>query len=97
MVKLIGNYVLQEIIGKGQFGEVYKGFHKDNQIEVAIKSIKRKNLDGKCYELLENEIKALLKCNNNINITTLYDINKTTNNIYLVMEYCEGGDLQKIS
>ena len=63
---------------------------------MAIKSIKRKNLDGKCYELLENEIKALLKCNSNTNITTLFDINKTSNNIYLVMEYCEGGDLMNL-
>ena len=96
MVKVIDNYVLQNIIGKGQFGEVYLGFHKETKEKVAVKLMKRDKISGKYQELLENEIKAMLKCNSNPNIIQLFDIKKTTNNIYLIMEYCNGGDLQNI-
>lgn len=94
MVKIVDNYVLQRIIGKGQFGEVYKGYHKKTLKDVAIKAVNRKKLKGKFYELLENEIKVLRSCEN-INIIKLYDIKKTSNNIYLMLEYCNEGDLMQ--
>ena len=94
MVKIVDNYVLQRIIGKGQFGEVYKGYHKKTLKDVAIKAVNRKKLKGKFYELLENEIKVL-RCCENINIIKLYDIKKTSNNIYLMLEYCNEGDLMQ--
>lgn len=92
MVKIVENYVLERVIGKGQFGQVYKGYHKITKMDIAVKSVSRKNLRGKFYELLENEIKVLKCCNNN-NIIKLYDIKKTANNIYLMIEYCNEGDL----
>lgn len=46
------------------------------------------------YELLENEIWALRKCKN-VNIIWLLDIKKTQNNIYLMMEYCNEGDMKE--
>ena len=46
------------------------------------------------YELLENEIWALRKCKN-VNIIRLLDIKKTQNNIYLMMEYCNEGDMKE--
>jgi serine/threonine-protein kinase ULK/ATG1 len=47
---------------------------------------------GKFTELLESEIQVLKSCKNN-NIIQLIDIKKTANNIYLVLEYCNEGDL----
>ena len=94
MVKIVDNYVLERVIGKGQFGEVYKGYNKTNGEDIAVKTVNRKNLKGKFYELLENEIKVLRSCNN-ANIIKLYDIKKTANNIYLILEYCNEGDLMK--
>ena len=94
MVKIIENYVLERVIGKGQFGQVYKGYHKVTKMDIAIKSVSRKQLKGKFYELLENEIKVLKCCNNN-NIIKLYDIKKTANNIYLMIEYCNDGALYR--
>ncbi len=61
---------------------------------MAVKAVNRKKLKGKFYELLENEIKVLRSCNN-VNIIKLYDIKKTANNIYLMLEYCNEGDLEK--
>lgn len=94
MVKVVDNYVLERVIGKGQFGEVYKGYNKITGEDIAVKTVSRKNLKGKFYELLENEIKVLRTCNNP-NIIKLYDIKKTKNNIYLILEYCNEGDLMQ--
>lgn len=94
MVKIVDNYILERVIGKGQYGEVFKGYKKDTNEDVAIKAVNRKNLKGKFYELLENEIKVLRICNN-VNIIKLYDIKKTSNNIYLMIEYCNEGDLMQ--
>lgn len=99
MPKVIDNYVLEQKIGSGQFGDVYKGYNKDTLADIAIKVIRRESLKGialldvgKFSELLENEIKVL-KCCNCPNIIRLYDLKKTTNNFYLIMEYCNEGDL----
>jgi serine/threonine-protein kinase ULK/ATG1 len=94
MVKIVDDYVLQRQIGRGQFGEVYKGYHKVTLKDVAVKAVNRSKLKGKFYELLENEIKVLRCCDNN-NIIKLYDIKKTKNNIYLMLEYCNEGDLME--
>lgn len=59
---------------------------------MAIKAIRRDNLQGKFIELLENEIRVLRSCDN-INIMKLYDLKKTSNNYYLILEYCNEGDL----
>lgn len=93
MPKIIEHYVLERKIGKGQFGEVFKGFDKNTNVDIAVKVIDRKQLKGKFVELLENEIKVLRSCNNE-NIIKLYDLKKTSNNIYLILEYCNEGDLQ---
>lgn len=92
MVKVVDNYVLEREIGKGQFGKVYKGYNKVTGEDIAVKTVSRANLKGKFYELLENEIKVLRTCNN-VNIIKLFDIKKTKNNIYLILEYCNEGDL----
>lgn len=92
MPKIVDNYVLERKIGSGQFGEVFKGYNKITNVDIAIKSVKRELLKGKFHELLENEIKVLRSCNND-NIIKLYDLKKTQNNIYLILEYCNEGDL----
>ena len=48
---------------------------------------------GKFKELLESEIKVLKSCENP-HIVKLYDMKKTSNNFYLVLEYCNDGDLE---
>lgn len=39
--KIIDHYEMRELIGSGQFGEVFKGFDKHSHREVAIKAMKR--------------------------------------------------------
>ncbi len=46
MPKLIDNYVLNRKIGAGQYGEVYKGYDRANNNDIAVKAIKRENVKG---------------------------------------------------
>lgn len=46
MPKLIDNYVLSRKIGAGQYGEVYKGYDRATNNDIAVKSIRRENVKG---------------------------------------------------
>ena len=74
--------------------KVFKGYHKDSNRDIAVKVIKRSLIKGKLSSLLDNEIKILSTCKNP-NILKLYDIRKTQNNFYLMLEYCNEGDLKQ--
>jgi len=91
----IYEYNSKDLIGHGAFAVVYKGRVKmrPNQI-VAIKAITKKNL-AKSQNLLGKEIKILkeLTLLQHENVVALLDCKETSNHVYLVMEYCNGGDL----
>ena len=90
------------MIGQGQYGRVYKAVKRTNiasnnqeQNVFAIKiipSIKMKK-NPKLKELLKNEVEILstLKHKNIIQFEELFVWEKK---IYMVYEYCEGGDLE---
>ncbi|XP_029467236.1 serine/threonine-protein kinase ULK2 isoform X2 [Rhinatrema bivittatum] len=85
-------YSRKDLIGHGAFAVVFKGRHrKKTDWEVAIKSINKKNL-SKSQILLGKEIKILKELQHE-NIVALYDVQEMSNSVYLVMEYCNGGDL----
>nr|CAD2158579.1 unnamed protein product [Meloidogyne enterolobii] len=83
-----------EVIGHGAFAVVYKGRHKETNKEVAIKAIAKKNL-SKAKNLLTKEIKILqeLKGLQHENLVSLLRCVETPTHVYLVMEYCNHGDL----
>ncbi|XP_063000462.1 serine/threonine-protein kinase ULK1 isoform X2 [Elgaria multicarinata webbii] len=82
----------KDLIGHGAFAVVFKGRHKEKpEVEVAIKCINKKNL-AKSQTLLGKEIKILKELKHE-NIVALYDFQEMANSVYLVMEYCNGGDL----
>eukprot|EP00573_Skeletonema_grethae_P009088 CAMPEP_0201696848 /NCGR_PEP_ID=MMETSP0578-20130828/8359_1 /ASSEMBLY_ACC=CAM_ASM_000663 /TAXON_ID=267565 /ORGANISM="Skeletonema grethea, Strain CCMP 1804" /LENGTH=1014 /DNA_ID=CAMNT_0048182879 /DNA_START=384 /DNA_END=3428 /DNA_ORIENTATION=- len=109
-VKVAAGYVLQQRLGSGSFASVYKGIKLDEyrqsvkngqppppQSIAAIKAISRqsKKLTKKVLENLELEI-AILRTYRHPNICCLHDVQKTERHIYLVLEYCGGGDLQRL-
>ncbi|XP_065561885.1 serine/threonine-protein kinase ULK2-like isoform X2 [Artemia franciscana] len=61
---------------------------------VAIKSITKKNIP-KAQNLLGKEVKILKELTevHHENIVALLDCKESTNHVFLVMEYCNGGDL----
>ncbi|KAJ4490043.1 other/ULK/ULK protein kinase [Lentinula aciculospora] len=85
-------YVITSEIGRGSFAIVYKGSHEETHKQVAIKTVKRDKLSAKLFDNLRSEIQ-ILKLLSHRHITRLIDIVQSQHNIYLVMEYCSGGDL----
>ena len=61
----------------------------------ACKTINRRSLNQRLETNLRNEINILTKIQSR-NVVKLFDIQRTENNFYLVMEYCNGGDLENL-
>ncbi|XP_068994746.1 serine/threonine-protein kinase ULK1a isoform X1 [Embiotoca jacksoni] len=82
----------KDLIGHGAFAVVFKGRHKERRDwEVAVKCINKKNF-AKSQSLLGKEIKILKELKHE-NIVRLFDYQEIGGCVYLVMEYCNGGDL----
>ena len=89
---LFDKYEVKQKIGKGKFGLVKCGINKETNKQVAIKIMAKKNMDKSDLELAKVEI-DILKISQHPNIIKLYDIYENENYIYIIMEYCSGGDL----
>lgn len=88
-------YSTKDVIGHGAFAIVYKGRYSDRpEVPVAIKAIAKKNI-AKSKNLLTKEIKILktLSGLQHTNLVALLKCTETQTHVYLVMEYCNGGDL----
>lgn len=82
----------KDLVGHGAFAVVFKGRHREkHDWEVAVKCINKKNL-AKSQTLLGKEIKILKELKHD-NIVALLDFQETASSVFLVMEYCNGGDL----
>lgn len=91
-MKRIGEYVIKELIGIGAYGKVYKGYSKNGE-ECAIKIIPKKNLPRKLFKYIENEVKILQEFDNE-KIVKLKGKIESENNYYIILEYCNNGDLE---
>jgi len=90
----IGNYILTKIIGKGSFSNVYKACHIETKELYAMKVLSLKNLANKMIENIETEISIMINIKHD-NIVRLYETIKTDKHICLVIDYCDGEDLNK--
>ena len=92
--KQIGDYLLNEEIGSGGFAKVVLGTHIPTGEKVAIKIMDKEQIlsDELNKERVLSEI-AILKIVRHNNIIKLYEVMETPQKIYLVMEYCDGGEL----
>ncbi|XP_037633361.1 serine/threonine-protein kinase ULK1a isoform X3 [Sebastes umbrosus] len=94
MMETVGKFEFnrKDLIGHGAFAVVFKGRHKEKRDwVVAVKCINKKNL-AKSQSLLGKEIKILKELKHE-NIVRLLDYQEMGGCVYLVMEYCNGGDL----
>ncbi|KAM6298980.1 myosin light chain kinase family member 4 [Aegotheles albertisi] len=79
-----------EILGGGRFGQVHKCEEKATGLKLAAKIIKAQGPKQK--DEVKNEINVMNQLNH-VNLIQLYDAFESRNNIVLVMEYVEGGEL----
>lgn len=91
ITKQIGPYeiMMNEIIGCGAFGKVYIARKPNDNRRYAVKMIALKDLEGN--KLLDREMNPLIF--EHTNIVKYYNSFKTKSNLYIFMEFCEGGDL----
>ncbi|XP_012281826.1 serine/threonine-protein kinase ULK3 [Orussus abietinus] len=89
----VKDYSLLEKIGVGSYATVYKAFKKGGSKEVvAIKCVDKSGLSKSAIENLITEIN-LLKILKHEHIVEMKDFFWDEGHIYIVMEYCDAGDL----
>ncbi|MFQ5822657.1 MAG: protein kinase [bacterium] len=96
--KILDNkYEIVREIKKGGFGIVYYGIDKKLNKPVAIKEIAPELLEEPKYlDMFQEEALNIAKLSHN-NIVHIYELKKTADGrLYIIMEYIDGIDLEKI-
>ncbi|KAK6160758.1 hypothetical protein DH2020_004139 [Rehmannia glutinosa] len=90
-------YELGEEVGRGHFGYTCKAKFKKGELkgqEVAVKVIpKTKMTTAIAIEDVRKEVKILRALTGHSNLIKFYDAYEDHDNVYVVMELCEGGEL----
>jgi len=91
--KSIGHYILGKTIGEGTFGKVKLGTHILTGEKVAVKVLEKERIvDVADVERVAREI-HILKLIQHPHVIQLYEIIETPRQLYLITEYCSGGEL----
>lgn len=88
-------YKRTEVIGRGKFGVVYKGYNKQTKLVVAIKVL---NLDSQEEEVadVQQEIQFLTELKNVPNVTHYYGSFLNDTKLWIIMDYCAGGSIRTL-
>ena len=88
-------YNFSDKLGSGTYGAVYKASRKSGAREVvAVKCMQKSNLTKVETDSIVAEISILKKLKHDF-IVEMKSFHWDSNYIYIVMEYCGGGDLSK--
>ncbi|XP_074458108.1 serine/threonine-protein kinase ULK3 isoform X3 [Larus michahellis] len=91
----LDGFILTERLGAGTYATVYKAYRKrDTREVVAIKCVSKRSLNRASVENLLTEIE-ILKTIRHPHIVELKDFEWDSDHIYLIMEFCAGGDLSR--
>ena len=92
----IGDYDIQEELGAGGMGRVYKGVHRLMGRVVAVKVLRASIRNHPTARLrFEREVRAAAQLTHP-NIVTAYDAREDNGVLYLVSEFVDGTDLAKL-
>lgn len=91
----IDNYILEKQLGEGSFGKVFETkLATDPSKLFATKVYERKKIEGTSqFKYLTNECNIMHDLNHP-NIIKFAEVKKTKNHYYIMMEYCNGGELE---
>ena len=85
-------YLFNHIVGKGKNCIVFNAYDIINKRNVAIKKIEKSPLTLEDLSLIQTEIDTLKVCQHPY-VVKLYEIIETYNEVYIILEYCELGNL----
>ncbi|KAL1130798.1 hypothetical protein AAG570_012039 [Ranatra chinensis] len=91
------DYDVMGIIGSGSFGTCYKVRNRNTNEYFVWKAIDYGNLTESRKQLLVSEVNLLSELNHP-NIVKYYNriLHKETTTLYIIMEWCQGGDLLSV-
>ena len=91
----IDNLILEKLLGRGSFGEVHLTKIVGDSKPYATKIYDREKIENtEAFRYLNNEIN-ILHTLKHPNIVKFVQVKKTKKHYYIVMEYCNGGELEK--
>lgn len=91
--KQIGGFIIGKTKGKGTFGKVKQGTHIVTGDKVAIKILEKDKIkDQSDIDRINREI-TILKKVRHPHVVQLYEMIENNDYLYLIMEYCSGGEL----
>uniref|UniRef100_A0A1B6CMC9 non-specific serine/threonine protein kinase n=1 Tax=Clastoptera arizonana TaxID=38151 RepID=A0A1B6CMC9_9HEMI len=93
----IEDYEVLDVIGTGSFGTCYKVRNKLNKKIFVWKAIDYGKMSEETKQLLVSEVNLLRELNHP-NIVKYFDriIHRETTTVYIIMEWCQGGDLASL-
>lgn len=88
-------YESGEVIGTGSFGIIRKVKRRPDGVILARKELNYGRMDERDLKQLTEEVNILEQLGSNDNIVRYHErfVDKPNNMLYILMEYCEGGDL----
>lgn len=91
----IGRFKIQELLGRGGMGEVYKAFDPTLQRTVAVKTV-RPDIDRPEYlERMMREAQACARLSHP-NIVTVFEAGQVDGVVFIAMEYLQGKNLAEV-
>ncbi|MDR2350941.1 MAG: protein kinase [Deltaproteobacteria bacterium] len=92
---VLGVYVVQEILGRGGLGQVFKVRHRDWQRELALKLPHRNVMEPRYFQTLKNEAETWVAMGLHPNVVTCYYARPLMGVPAIFMEFVPGGSLRK--
>ena len=81
----------ESLLGKGGYGRVCKGRHIETQEAVAVKEVEK---NEKTCNFIEREMSYMQTCKH-YNIVRFFDTKETKDSTYIIMEYCQNGNMDQ--
>ena len=92
-INILPNYTIKDILGKGTFSYVKLAVDNNTGKELAIKILEKNRVKNKRdSQRIEREINLVKKISH-LNIVKVFDVKEDNEKYYILMEYCENGEL----
>ncbi len=93
----LGDHVIEELLGYGGMGEVYRAHHRHLEKTVAIKVLRPLLADDPAaVRRFRDEVKAQASLRPHRNVVTAMHASEHDGRLYLVMEHVAGSDLARL-